>query len=486
VRRIGLDLALRAPHRAAIFDDGDAVGGSFAVARSRTGVDELIRRATTNHDGPCEFIMEPTGYAWVPLAAELVRLGHRTYVPKPQKTHALRKFLREHTKTDATDAKAAALLRHVDPTGVHELKVPTAEQLGLQMFVKQRARLVADASKSKQRIHAVLLLAHPLLSETLGASLFTAVGRALLRKHLDPSRVLERGRSQLRRVWSQKVRGSVDDEQFDQVWSAYEAAAALYAELRREQRLPFDYEHVQHVANQELDTIEFIEQQVVELERKIRHLYRTVDPDQTLLQVPGVGNVIGAALQALIGDINRFPNVKSFAAYTGLVPRTNLTAGEGKPGQRMTKAGADIIKQYLFLAAETARLRDPELAATYAAATARGKHHNSAIGIVAHKLARRIYAVLKQRASRPAARSPYRLRQPDNGTELSEKQALEYVRTNYPSKSERARREKAARDFPKTGSPEGATKGSCAAPPTPSVATLSSCGNPREQPVVSP
>lgn len=483
MRRIGLDLALRAPHRAAIFDDGHAVGRTFAVPRTKDGIDELIRRATADHDEPCEFIMEPTGLAWVPLAAELVRRGHRTYVPKPQRTYAFRKFLKEHTKTDGTDAKAAALLRHVDPGAVHELRVPTADELSLQMFVKQRARLVADASKSKQRIRAVLVLAHPLLSETLDESLFTKGGRALLRKQLDPVRVVARGRGQLHRFWSQNVRGAVDEEQFSKIWSGYQQAAALYAELLREQRLPFDYQNVQHVINQELDAIEFIETQVSALEHKIRPLYRAIDPEQILLQVPGVGDIIGAALQALIGDIRRFPNAKSFAAYTGLVPRTNLTAGEGKPGQRMTKAGADLIKQYLFLAADIARLRDPELAATYASAIARGKHHYSAVVIVGHKLARRIYAVLKQHATQPSERSAYRFRQPGNGTELSKQEALEYVRAHYPSKAERARREKAARNIPSTGSPEGATKGTGAAPPERAVAAHRACGNPEEQSV---
>jgi transposase len=475
---------LQAPHRAAIFDDGVAVGASFAVARSKAGIDDLMRRATTRHDGPCEFIMEPTGFAWVPIAAEIVRRGHRTYVPKPQKTYALRRFLKEHTKTDATDAKAAALLRHVDPSGVHELRVPTPQQLGLQMFVKQRARMVADASKSKQRIRAILLLAHPLLGETLGDTLFTKLGRALLRNHLDPARVLSRGRAQLRRVWSQKVRGSVDDEQFNKVWTAYEEAAALYNELRHDKRLPFDYEHVQHVVDQELDTIEFIEQQVAELERKIRPLYRAVDPDQVLLQVPGVGVVIGAALQALIGDVRRFTTVKAFAAYTGLVPRTNLTAGEGKPGQRMTKAGADLMKQYLYLAAETARLRDPELAATYAAAIARGKHHNSAVAIVAHKLARCIYALLKQHAADGARACTYRLRRPGDRAELSAPEAIEYIQANYPSKAERARREKAARNLPRTGSPNGATKGSNSAPPATPVPAVEGCGKPQGEIVI--
>lgn len=486
MRRIGLDLALRAPHRAAIFDDGNAVGRTFAVPRTAAGVDDLIRRATTNHDGPCEFIMEPTGFAWVPLAAELTRRGHRTYVPKPQKTHALRKFLKEHTKSDGTDAKAAALLRHVDPQGVHELRVPTAEELSLQMFVKQRARLVADATKCKQRIHAVLVLAHPLLSEALGESLFTKLGRELLRKQLDPFRVVERGRSHLRRFWSQHQRGAVDEEHFSEVWSACEAARALFAELRREHRLPFDYENVQHIVNQELDAIEFVETQIRELERKIKQLYRVVDPEQILLKVPGVGDVIGAALQAMIGDIRRFPNVKAFAAYTGLVPRTNLTAGEGKPGQRMTKAGADLIKQYLFLAAERARLEDPELAAAYARAVARGKHHYSAVVVVAHKLARHVYAVLKHRTALPSERSAYRLRQPEDGKELTQSQAREYVRTRYPSKAERARREKAARNIPGTGSPEGATNGSGPTPPAPPLPTEAPCAKADEQPVVSP
>lgn len=485
MRRIGLDLALRAPHRAAIFDDGNAVGGSFAVPRNKSGIDDLLRRATAHHEGPCEFIMEPTGLAWLALAAELVRRGHRTYVPKPQKTYALRKFLHNHTKTDGTDARAGALLRHVDPEGVHELQVPSAEQFALQMFVKQRARLVADSSKCKQRVRALLVLAHPLLSEVLGDRLFSAFGRAVLRKHLDPARLVERGRGHLRRLWSEKVRSPVDD-QFDKLWSAYEEAVALYADLRNENRLPFDYQHMQHVIDQELDALEFLEQQIAALEHKIRRLYQTVDPAQVLLGVPGIGIVIGAALQALIGDINRFPTVKAFASYTGLVPKTNLTAGEGKPGQRMTKAGSDLIKQYLFLAAETARRRDPELAATYASAIERGKHHNSAIGIVAHKLARHVYAVLKQQAVSGSEEALYRFRRPDDGTKLTEADAVAYVRANYPSKTERARREKAARNFPKTGSPEGATKGSVPAPPTEALPARHSCGKYQEKLVDSP
>src|SRR5205085_1218291 len=110
----------------------------------------------------------PTGLAWLVLAAEIIRRGHRAYVPKPQKTHALRKFLSAHTKTDSRDAVAAALVRHVDHDGVHELRIPTADQMSLRLYVKQRERLAAQAAKSKARIHGWLVLANPHLADALG------------------------------------------------------------------------------------------------------------------------------------------------------------------------------------------------------------------------------------------------------------------------------------------------------------------------------
>lgn len=110
------------------------------MAQTKEGVDELVRRATDGTSEPVEFVMEPTGLAWLPLAAELSRRGHRVYLPKPAKTHALRKFLAQHTKTDAIDACTAALVRHVDQRAT-ELRVPRAAQTTLRLMVKQRSRL---------------------------------------------------------------------------------------------------------------------------------------------------------------------------------------------------------------------------------------------------------------------------------------------------------------------------------------------------------
>jgi transposase len=437
--------------------------------------------------------MEPTGLVWIPLAAELTRRGHRTYVPKPQKTYDLRKFYAKYTKTDSEDASALARVRHVDPKGVYELRVPTATQTTLKFLVKQRARLVEDTSKGKQRIRSWLQLGNPLVSEAFGDNLFGKVGRAFLRRHLDPFRVCERGIGQLRRLFAQHTRGPVDEQQLERVWTACQGGCELYAALRAENRLPFDSAALHQLLILELDSIEFLEKRVAELETKIVTMYRDIDPDQTLLSVAGIGDVIAPALEVLIGDIERFPNISAFCGYTGLVPRTKLTGGVGKPGQRMTKAGPDLLKQYLFLAAEAARRRDPELAATYARMIARGKHHDSVIVIVAHQLARRIYAVLKQRAARyrhtsdaPTEPARYTLRDPATRTELTKQQARDYVRLHYPSKHQQQKQRVTQSAPANSGSSEDAAIRMQPASPSTPVASVATCGNPDDSPVLNP
>jgi transposase len=492
MRRIGLDLALRAPHRAAVFDDGRAVGRPFPVHSTKAGIDKLVERATAGAEGPCEFVMEPTGLVWLSLAAELARRGHRTYVPKPQKTHDLRKFYAKHTKTDGEDASALGRVRHVDPKGVYELSVPTAAQTTLKFLVKQRARLVADTSKAKQRIRSWLQLGNPLLVDAFGDNLFGKIGRAFLRRHLDPFHVCDRGIAQLRRLFSQHARGPLDEQQLEQVWAACQGSRELYAELRAESRLPFDSAALHELVILELDSMEFLENQAAELETKIIAMYRELDPDKTLLSVAGVGDVIAPALEVLIGDIERFPNIDAFCGYTGLVPGTKLTGGVAKPGQRMTKAGPNLLKQYLFLAAEAARRRDPELAAKYAQMIARGKHHDSVIVIVAHQLARRIYAVLKQRAAQRRSNAEtssqpvrYKFRHPGNGSELTKQQARDYVRTHFPSKSQQ-QKEKAAQSAPaNSGSSEDATIRMRPTSPATHVASTATCGKSDASPVLN-
>ena len=477
MRRIGIDIALKAAHKAAVFEDGERKGKPFAVPPTRAGLDELERRATAGADGACEFVMEPTGLGWLPMAAELARRGHRTYLPKPQKTSALRKFLAAHAKTDAHDACAAALVRHVDAANTHELHVPTADETTLKLCVKQRARLVVDAAKAKGRIHSWLVLANPHLGKALGRDATSDVATAFLRGQLDPFAVRERGKDALHRFWQLHTSGRFNAAQVEVVWAACATTCELYDALRAGGTLPFEYASLQLLVRQALEQIEFLEGQIAELDALIAARYATLDPTRLLeREVPGVGAVIAAAVEAFAGDATRFASVKRYAAFYGVVPRTKQTGGgDGKPRQKLTKGGHNLLKQYMFLAGESARRADPALAAVYDHAIARGKHHFSAVIIVAHKLVRRIYALLRQRAEAQAAGTAdeprYRLQCPD-GTPLDRAAARAWVAHHHPSKRTKEARKRTpgdarlTRSLPQEGSSEDATRAVALPAPT--------------------
>jgi transposase len=372
-------------------------------------------------------------------------------VPKAQKTAALRKFYASFTKSDGIDAKAQALVRHVDPDGVHELHVPTATETSLRLTVKQRARLVAEATKSKNRIHGWLVLGNPQLSEAFGSEMFSRVGKAFVGRFVDPFAVRAYGKDKLRRFWQRKMYGRFNERQFEAVWRACQLSCELYEELRRADALPFDYALLQQLIARELERLAFVDEQTKQLDKMIAELYAKLDPERLLQrEVPGLGEVIAATVEAFVGDIERFDNLKSFAAYFGIVPRTKQTGGKDKPRQRMTKGGPNLLKKYMFLAADVARRCDPELAMTYERALAKGKHHFVAIVIVAHKLVRRMYALLRLRAkarlSQPEqgdAREAepgavrYRLVHPNDGSKLTRKQARAYINEHFPPKRAR-------------------------------------------------
>ena len=92
VLRIGIDIAVRAPHQASA---ADAAGVFlFSGHRFRTvpaDLERLWARLPGAADpGEIEVIMEPTRNAWVPLAAWFRRKGASVYLVPPERSADLR------------------------------------------------------------------------------------------------------------------------------------------------------------------------------------------------------------------------------------------------------------------------------------------------------------------------------------------------------------------------------------------------------------
>ncbi len=434
-RFVGLDLGLRSKHRAVVLDGAKSRGRPFSVENSREGIDLLLRRAQEGAEGPVSFVMEPTGLAWLPIAAHVNAAGFQIYVSKPQKLSDLRKFYSKHTKTDVVDAEAAARLPQMDPKGVHQLRVPTADETTIRRLVKRRERLARELSDHKRRVHAILVLANPSLMKALGAEKFSAAKMGFLRRYVDPVKAVGLGKSRLERFLTKRSKGTHDPCLVDRVLESCRQAAEYYAELRAAGQMPFDYEAIQEDVVYELDEIERKNTDVRKLDAKIKKLYLGVDPDRTLEQLRGVGPTIAAAIEALVGDIARFSNGKKFVSYCGLCPRRKQT-GMSDPSMPITKTGQRVLKKYLYLAADVARQWDPDFAAYYARRYAAGDHHNLILIALAGKMARRVYALLKRRDSQRADDKPastqvrYVLRDAD-GNELTKVAARALIAAKF-------------------------------------------------------
>jgi transposase len=138
-----------------------------------------------------------------------------------------------------------------------------------------------------------------------------------------------------------------------------------------------------------------------ELARRIEPLNEAVlaaaeqNPEARLLMThPGVGPVVSLAYVLILGDWRRFPRGKQVGSYLGLIPSE---ASSGKYQQRMghiTKQGNGLLRWLLIEAATTAQRYDPSWHRQYVRLSM-NKHHGVAKTAIAHKLAVRLYWMLR-------------------------------------------------------------------------------------------
>ena len=113
-----------------------------------------------------------------------------------------------------------------------------------------------------------------------------------------------------------------------------------------------------------------------------------------LRSIPGVGKILALVLLYEIHDIHRFPRVQEFVSYGRLVKCARESAGK-----RYGTAGAKIGNAYLkwaFSEAAVLLLRNNPAGQKYLARLATKHGKGKALTVLAHKLARAVYDMLRR------------------------------------------------------------------------------------------
>lgn len=439
MRTIGIDLALKATHKAVVADDKGRV--ITPVIHFHTGPEELQALMERAREGKADnetlrVVMEPTGLAWLPFASYFIQRGVTVHLVSTQKSADLRKFYSKHAKSDRISARVLVRFPWVLPQDLQSLDLADANYSDGQRWCKQREDLADLITAVKNRVQAWERAFWPGLEEDID-DLFSSWMRRWREDCYDPWKLQAMDPRSLEAFLIDAGAG---------VDKAERLASAMQAVARKSATLfgspsggssPYvNYASLQDQVLRELRLLEIYEQEHRSLQRQVRKLYRCMHPTRNLETIKGVGEEGASVYLFFIGRVERFSRQKHFRGWSGMVPESDQSGDVDKKGLHMTKAGPDLVKKYAYIDAEVARQWDPQIAAIYYDQMVnKGKHHVQAVCHCATHLLDRVRVVLRDDR-------PYELRDVD-GTPVSWQQARFIIAERYHVPEEIRRRSSA-------------------------------------------
>src|ERR687897_908394 len=394
ILRMGIDIAVRAPHQASLADERGQL--LWSGHRFRTAASDLERLWALLPKGtsPTQvtIVMEPTRNAWVPLAAWFRRRGAQVVLVSAERSADLRAYYAKHTKSDRLDSVLLARLPMLHPEGLHpERGLGPGDPL--RRATKLHSTLVKRRTTSLARLDALLEILGPDWHAAFSADLGNKTPlRFLAAGYADPHTVRRLGRARLARFLYRPSRGAFGEAMAEQLLAAARASLDLWGE---DISFPDLAEDIAIEARLALALTE----EIKELDERIAILVRDRDPDRIITSAPGVGAVTGAVILGRLGDATRFSSLAAARSFSGLVPSLDSSGVSGRHGGP-TKRGDALLREALFLSANQARRLDPTLAANYHRLMVQsGKHHNSALCHIATTLLTRVVACWKNQTA---------------------------------------------------------------------------------------
>ncbi|MEO5665696.1 MAG: IS110 family transposase [Nocardioides sp.] len=411
---LGIDVACRADHQATLAVDGRPVWRGRRFRSSSTDLDRLWDDLDVDDPGELTVVLEPTRNAWLVLAQWFRRRGARVVMVPTTQSADLRKYFSKHTKNDRLDSEVLARLPLLHPEGLRAFTGNSSAD-PLRRLTKQRSTLVKRRTAVYSRLDSLIELLGPAWYDVLGSS-YTKSGLAFLTRYADPHAVIRLGEARLTRFLQARSRGQYGPAPAKALVAAAKETLTLWG--------PDGMDFAELAADIAIEAEQaiFLSAQIKEVDERLANFYAEADPDGIVASAPGVGPVTSAVIAGRIGDPHRFTSLAAIRAYSGLVPKVKQS-GVGETHGGITKAGDPLLREMLFMAADHARLVDPQLAAKYVRLMSGDRHRDSAICHLAADLLTRIAACMR-------TGQPYVIRDVDGRT-ITEAEGKAIVKSKH-------------------------------------------------------
>lgn len=371
---VGIDIAKNKHDLACIDETGEAMITNFRFANSYQGFHQLKLKleqlSPITQD--VQIALESTGHYNDNIVVFLRELGYNVfaYTPFIIKQFAKSQSLRK-TKTDRKDALLIARKLRSDVTPEYYQTDKSMDEL--KELTRYQNRLIQSRSKCKNLYIRLLDIIFPELHRVV-SNLHNHFVYELLTKY--PS--------------AQKI------------------ARARFSSLLKIKRLTADKAHqIQEIAKQTIgnastvlsleliqliESIQHYDKQINQVQEEINLLM--IELNSPITSIPGIGSRLGAIILAEIKNIHNFKNLNQLQAFAGLDPAIYQSGQIDNTGH-MVKRGSSYLRYALIQAAKLISMYSPHFKAYLRLKISQGKHYNVAVTLVAKKLIRIIYHLLK-------------------------------------------------------------------------------------------
>lgn len=378
---VGIDIA-KTNHKACIINNlGDAVEENFSFSNTISGGQKFISVLVKNNIDKANVLigMEATGHYWLSVYCYLTDLGYSLIVINPIQTDAFRKISIRKAKTDAIDSK---LIANIIRTHNYKTSSLVEENIfSIRQLSRYRLSLVDNCSDLKRQTIALLDQVFPEYDKQF-SDIFGVTSKELLLKCPTPEDVLAINTKKLTILLNKNSRGRLG---MDKAKELKESASKTFGVKFAKDAFSFQIKQL-------IGQINFIENQIKSLEQELDDRFSALNSPIT--SIPGIGPITGAIILSEIGDISRFPDPSKIVAFAGLDASVKESGDFIGTQNHISKRGSPYLRRALWTASSIAAIHNPVLRDYYHKKREQGKHHGTAIGAVANKMVRIIYAVL--------------------------------------------------------------------------------------------
>ncbi|MFE7035389.1 IS110 family transposase [Streptomyces sp. NPDC057621] len=295
--------------------------------------------------------------------------------------HRASESYRGEGKTDAKDAAVIADQVRIR-RDLHPLRTSDATVTDLKILTGRRTDLVADRTRSVNRLRAQLTGIFPGLERAL--DLTNAGPLMLLTAYQTPAAIRRIGVKRLE-TWLRNRKVIRADRL---------AETAVHAAERQHTSLPGEKltAHMVHTLAREVTALN---QQVAELDKAIEARFRQHQDFEAITSMPGLGVILGAEfLAATGGDMAFFGTADRLAGFGGVAP-VPRDSGKISGNLRRPRRYNRRLQRVFYISALFSIRHCDESRRVYERKRAEGKHHIQAVLALARRRVNVLWALLR-------------------------------------------------------------------------------------------